>query len=285
MAKRTLLVFAFLLANLGGHRLSRPQQNDSVGTVVFRAGVVLGTGDVKPVPRQDFFLLSKSLSAIERETLEKYPLPTFGSYVDTLQISPELKAWMNRYEGSELLEAIKLHLTYEDTRKVPEFKKALELALLGYQATGKIPPSPSEKDRLRSDAKHIKKVRAFEDAVRHELESDSSLRGQVWAWLAQANPFLPSASWNGFLAEAIEDRRARARHQTPQYVVATTKTNLLGEGRFEQIKPGTYWLSNLHYAPVALARVLWDVRVELKTGEIKELELSNDNALRSCNAN
>ncbi len=79
----------------------------------------------EPVRGFPFFLLSKSFEEITREAEAAYPKPDMDAYIDKLEVSKELKAWMKKNHMMQLSGEDFIHkLKPADIMGVPEFFEA-----------------------------------------------------------------------------------------------------------------------------------------------------------------
>ena len=69
------------------------QQN---GSVDFVARATPSGGLDEPVRGFPFYLLSKSFEEISKEAEATYPKPDMDAFIDKLEVSNELKAWMKK---------------------------------------------------------------------------------------------------------------------------------------------------------------------------------------------
>src|SRR5713226_4955284 len=101
------------------------QSGAATGTIEFVARVTPASGRSEPALRQTFFLLRKSFADIRKEAGETEPKPDVAKFVDGLDISKELKAWMKRTHSTQLSgEEFRRLMKQDDVVDVPEFMNA-----------------------------------------------------------------------------------------------------------------------------------------------------------------
>ena len=100
-------------------------QNPATGAVEFQARVMPSGGHSEPVRGLPFYLLRKSLDDIRVETEKTDPAPDMNRFIDTLEFSPELRAWMKEHHTVNLQgKDFTSHLTGEDIVSIKEFMDA-----------------------------------------------------------------------------------------------------------------------------------------------------------------
>ena len=92
------------------------------GSVQFTARITPAGGVDEPVRSFPFYLLRKSYADIQKEAAATIPNSDMNSFIDTLDVSPELKAWMKKNQcvnlsGEDFIKKLKI----DDILKVPEF--------------------------------------------------------------------------------------------------------------------------------------------------------------------
>jgi hypothetical protein len=247
------------------------------GTVEFTARATPTGGRDEPAARLRFFLLHKSFADIRKEAEEPEPRADLNRFVDELNVSPELKAWMKRTRSVELSgEEFVRRLTANDVLEVPEFFEAF-LA----QNTGDLglpAPKSSEASQHKNQQKYEKQQREYSEQLRKYIRANPHTLAGIDIHLAAMNP---GQRW----ARAESSRRERMRQlalalaQT-KYLTAKTETDLEGRAALAHIAPGNYWLSTLEGEAVAGdARLRWDLPVTVRAGQVARIELSNLNSV------
>src|SRR5580704_2629741 len=114
-----IAILSLLSFALGAARTSAQTKN---GSVEFVARATPSGGLEEPVRGFPFFLLSKSFEEINREVDASLPRPDMDAFIDKLEVSKELKAWMKKnhwlqLSGGDFVEKVKP----ADVIEVPEF--------------------------------------------------------------------------------------------------------------------------------------------------------------------
>src|ERR1700685_86686 len=94
-------------------------------TIEFVAKATPSSGTDEPVRGITFYLLRKSFDDIGKEAAVTYPLVAMDAFIDKLDVSKELKAWMKKNHwvnlaGEDFIKKLKT----DDVMNVPEFHKA-----------------------------------------------------------------------------------------------------------------------------------------------------------------
>jgi hypothetical protein len=254
------------------------------GAVAFIARAAPSGGIEEPVRGLPFFLLSKSFEDITKEVEATYPKPDMNAYIDKLEVSKELKAWMEKNQRVQLSGEDFIHkLKTDDIMGVPEFYDAYIQRNSGDQTANFPKPKFKPADRVKDPIKYDKLKTEYTEAIRHYIEQAPESIDGIDLELANVDS---SAKWN-----ALEGKRAPEIHRRvlglaqSKYLVARTQTNLDGEGYLREIPPGTYWLSTLDVtANVGDARPRWDTSLTVRAGEQAHVALSNVNAVTASNS-
>jgi len=249
------------------------------GSVEFVAHATPSAGLEEPVRGFPFFLLSKSYEEITREVEASLPKPDMDAFIDKLEVSSEMKAWMKNNHWVQLSGPDFIHkLKSADVMGVPEFFEAYVNRMSG-DGTVKFPqPKYKPADKLKDPAKYAKLRTEYMDAVRHFLEDAPDSTDGIDLELENVDP---GAKWGLLQAKrAPEIRRRVLDLAQSKYFVARAQTNLDGEGYIQRIPPGNYWLTTLDVAAdVGDARPRWDVSLPVRPGQETRVALSNANAL------
>jgi hypothetical protein len=231
-----------------------------------------------------FFLLSKSFQDINKEVQETYPKPDKDAFIEQLEVSKELKAWMKKKQWVQLSGEDFIHkLKPDDIMAVPEFYDAYIQRNSGDQTVNFPKPKYKPGDRIKDPAKYERLKAEYTEAVRHYIEQAPESIDGIDLELAGIDP---NAKWSALDAKrAPEIHRRVLELAQSKYLVARAQTNLDGEGSLRGIPPGNYWLSTLDVAAnVGDARSRWDVSLSVRAGEPAHVALSNVNALASSSA-
>ena len=257
---------------------ARGQSSTDTGTIEFVARVTPASGRSEPVLRQTFFLLRKSFADIRKEAEETEPKPQLDKFVDGLDISKELKAWMKRTHSTQLSgEEFRRLLKPDDVIDVTEFMNAYILDNSVNVDVGFPRPKYREKDKTANPERYERDRKAYLEQVRAYLKKNPNSIEGIEIHLAEMDP---TPLWN----RELESWRKRAHERSfelaqTSHLAAKTDTDLEGRGTF-RAAPGTYWISSLEREAMAgEVRLSWDVPVLVQAGQVTRLELSNINAV------
>jgi len=250
------------------------------GSVEFVARATPTGGRPEPVLRFPLYLLRKSFAEIQKEAETSEPQPDLDRFVDTLEVSKELKAWMKRTRtvqltGSEFMRRV----TVNDIFDVPEFFEAYMTRNAGDVTVGFPKPKYRERDRESNPQKYERQRQEYHEQIRKFIETYPHSREGMDLHLVQLDP---GQRW----AQQQAERQRRVRNRwlalaQTRYLVARTETDLEGRGAFAGIPPGEYWLSTLEgEATAGDVRLRWDFPVAVRAGRATWLELSNINAVQ-----
>jgi len=276
-AALVLLVAATLLAaQQAGSFRQDPQQP---GAIEFTARVKPTGGRAEPVRELTFYLLRKSLADIEKEVEETELKPDLDRFINGLEVSDQLKAWMKKKRSVELAGTDFIRrLKVDDLLDVPEFYEAYMKHNAGDVAVGFPVPKYRESDRLQNPQKYEKLHQDYREAIRKWMVNNPQSVDGIDVHLDAINPGQRWALQQSELRRRIH-KRALDLAQT-RYLAAKTDSDLDGRGAFTGLPPGTYWLGTLDTEAVAGdARLRWDASVIVRAGQTTRLELSNLNAL------
>jgi hypothetical protein len=266
-----ILSFAALAANAAAQTQS--------GSVEFVASATPTGGLEEPVRGFPFFLLSKSFEEINKEADASLPKPDMDAFIDKLEVSKELKAWMKKNHWVQLSGEDFIHkIKADDVMDVPEFFAAYLRRNSGYAATN-FPKQKIKSSDAKDPEKAKKALADYRDAVRHYIEQNGDTIDGIDLELAQTDP---SSKWSELQAKrGPELQRAALEMAQSKYLVARAQTNLEGQGSLTGIRPGAYWLSTLDVsANVGDARLRWDAPLNVRPGERARVTLSNVNAVQ-----
>jgi hypothetical protein len=259
---------------------SRTPAQAKGGSVEFVARATPSGGLEEPVRGFPFFLLTKSFEEINREADASLPKPDMDAFIDKLEVSKELKAWMKKnhclqLSGGDFIEKVKP----ADVIEVPEFLAAYLHRNSGYPATNFPKSKVKSSDAAKDPEKAAKALADYNVAVRRYIDQNPDTIDGIDLELAQSDP---SAKWNTLQAKrGPELRRTALDLAQSKYLVARTETDLHGEGVLNGIQPGSYWLSTLDIsADVGDARLRWDTQLSVRPGKEEHVALTNVNAVR-----
>jgi hypothetical protein len=258
-------------------------QAPASGSVEFQARIQPAGGRLEPVRSLSFYLLRKSAADIRKEAEETEPPTDLNGFIDSLSVSPELKAWMKKnnsvsLSGKDFVKGLKA----EDVTGVPEFLDAY-MARNGASLNAGVPaPKYKESDRLANPEKYRREHEQYLQAIKRYITAHTeSLEGTD----AQLSDSDPTQRWVQRQAEQqrkIERRSQMLAHTT--YLAAQIDSDLDGRGAWNGLLPGAYWLTTLDTPALAGdVRLQWDVPVQVASGQTARIELNNLNAIEPAN--
>lgn len=249
------------------------------GSIQFVARITPSAGVEEPVRELPFYLLTKSFEEISHEAHAQIPGPDLNAFIDSLGVSPELKAWMKRHHWVRLNgeEMVKM-LTVDDIMGVPEFFTAYVARMSGDQTVHFPTPKYKPTEREKDPAKYEKLAVEYHEAVHKFLVNNPASTEGMYMNLEQVDP---SNKWDQLVKAAAPDlqRQILVLAQS-KYFVARTQTDLQGEGTLRKIPAGIYWLSTLGVsASAGDARARWDTPVNVRAGQTTYVTLTNVNSV------
>jgi hypothetical protein len=273
------LFAAFVLIAVAVSSLAE-RASAQTGAIAFTVRATPASGIDEPVRGFPFYLLTESYEQIHKEAAAVYPPPDMSVFIDKLDVSKELKAWMKKnhwvqLSGEDFLKKLKP----EDIVAVPEFYAAyLE------RSNGAISPDfPKAKykpvDKTKNPEKYQKLLAEYHEAIEHYIEQNPQSKDGMDLNLIDTDP---NAKWQELVAKRAPEIRQRAMELAQsKYFVARMETDLEGQGFIDRVPPGTYWLSTLDlHAEVGDVRPQWDVPVTVSAGQTAQVALSNVNAIQ-----
>jgi hypothetical protein len=272
-------------ATLAVAAAASPHALAQAGSIEFTIHVTPTGGVEEPVRGFPVFLLSKSYEEIQQEADAAFPKESLDDFIESLDVSPELKAWMKKnqwlaFSGQDFIKK----LTPNDILGIPEFYKAYMARNEGDQSTGFPSPKVKESDKDKYPEKYAKDQERYKDAIRrYILQIPESVNG-IDMNLQEVDP---NRKWHAMEAKRTpEVQRRLVNLAQGKYFVARTETNLQGQGFFPNISAGTYYLSTLNVpAAVGDVRPVWDVPLTVRPGEVAYSVLSNVNAVQGSARN
>jgi hypothetical protein len=276
--KITLYSFIFLS---GLTVASAPGAAAQSASIEFVAQATPSDGLQEPVRGFPFFLLSKSFVEIGKEAASSYPKPDMDAFINKMDVSPELKAWMKKNNWVMLSgEDFTHQLHADDILNIPEFKKAYLDRNEGDQSADFPQPKFKPSDEKKNPEKFKKLSDDYVQAVRHYIEQHPASIDGIDLGLSEIDP---SPKWKALMgARDVEIHRRTLDLAESSYLVARAETNLDGQAAMRGLPPGTYWLTTLDVpAIVGDARPRWDIPVTLHAGEAKYIALSNANSVHA----
>ncbi len=251
------------------------------GTVEFIAMVAPTNGHPEPARQMSFYLLRKSMAEIRAEVEQVQPPPDMDQFIDSLEVSPELKTWMKKHHSVDLRgKDFTKHLTSTDVIGVPEFLEAYK-DINGATLNVGVPENKVKAtDRKKNPEKFDRALAQYQLAMHRYIDANPDTLDGLDAELGDKNP---APRW----ARAQAEQQRYVTHRISelaqtQYLVAKTDSDLEGRGTLSAIAPGVYWITTLDTPALAGdIRLLWDRAVTVQAGQTAHLELSNVNAVET----
>ena len=265
------LIFGAILFATG----ATAQQN---GSLQFEARITPSGGIDEPVRSFPFYLLSKSYADILKEAAVTSPSANMDAFIDSLEVSKEMKAWMKSNHWVNLAgEDFVKKLKTDDVMNVPEFFHAYVERMIGDSTVEFPTPKYKPEDKTKDPEKYARLKKQYLDAVRAFLVQNPTSTDGIDLSLEEVNP---GHKWDMLKARSQTDTtRATRELAKAKYLIARADTDLQGQGYIRGIRPGNYWLSTLDVdANVGDARERWDVAVTVRPGGPTYVSLSNVNA-------
>jgi hypothetical protein len=250
----------------------------TTGRLEFLARVTPTAGRPEPVREFAFYLLTKSYTEIVKEMEEKDPVPARNEFIETLKVSPELKAWLKDHEILDLTmpDADKA-ITPEDVMHVPEFKAAYERSNSGGVTDGFPKPKYTEAEKTEHPDKYEKHKQEYLAALKKFVQTHPETISGVELELDAVNPQKKWAALQNAQSKRIQ-RTAPDTAQT-KFLVAKADTDLEGHAFISGLAPGKYWISTLNLdAASGDMRLRWDVPIVIQAGQTIRVELTNLNS-------
>jgi hypothetical protein len=253
----------------------------SAGRIEFVARVAPTGGQPEPVRQLPFYLLRKSFEDIRAEALQSAPAPDLNKFIDGLEVTPELKAWMKKHHSVQLSgEEFTKSLTSDEIVDIPEYFKAYMTHNAAYRGMGFPEPKFNEKDRKSNPEKYQAEKDQYDARVRKFIAATpDSVKGMDLE-LVDINPIAKWISFENKHAKMLDANALQLAQE--RYVVARTDTDLEGRGSFSGIAPGNYWIGMFGAEAISGdVRQQWDLRVTVRQGETASIVRSNTSAENS----
>lgn len=249
------------------------------GAIEFTAHVTPAGGVSEPVRGLPFYLLRKSFADIHKEADLTEPHPDLNTFVDSLKVSKELRAWMKKNKTVKLSgEVFTKSLKTDDVMNVPEFFDAYVEFNSANRGVGFPIPKYHERDKDKDPAKYAKLKQEYRDAIRKYLDSNPLSTDQMDMLMVELDP---SYKWEQLETERLPAiRRLTLQLAETKYLVARGTSDLEGHGSFRDIPPGEYWISTLEIdATIGEIHLRWDAPVAVRAGETTQFDISNVNSV------
>lgn len=260
--------------------ISCPLAHAQDGSIEFAAKATPSGGTEEPVRGFPFYLLSKSFADVNTEADRDNPSPDMDKFIDSLEVSKELKAWMKKNHWVALSGpdfTSKVHA--DDVMDVPDFFKVYTDRESGDQTAHFPKPKYKAGDQTKNPDRYKAAMDEYRDEVRRYLTQFPDTIEGIDIGLEDVNP---EWKWNEMQLKWKRERHGHVLALVQsKYIVARTETNLQGQGFFRNVHPGNYWLSTLDVsANVGDSRSYWDVPVSVQPGQTAYAALSDANVSR-----
>ncbi|HUA02092.1 MAG TPA: hypothetical protein VMB02_17270 [Candidatus Aquilonibacter sp.] len=277
--KKLLGVMFLLSTALVAPAIVTPAASAQTGSIEFVARVTPTDGLEEPVRGFPIFLLSRSYEVICKDASTSVPAPDMDAFIDKLDVSPDLKAWMKKNHWVTLSGEDFIHkLKVPDVMNVPEFFNAYKARNAGDEASNFPDPKFKASDEKKHPEKYKLQVDEYTEAIRAFMTQHPDSIDGIDGNLTEVDPSPKWTEIEGKYKSAVRQRGLNLARST--YLVAKVQTDLQGQGSLRGVPPGTYWLSSLDMtAEVGDARPRWDVPVTVQAGKTQFISLSNANAL------
>jgi hypothetical protein len=276
---RKAAVFTISIVTWAFCFVSEALAQSNSGALELTARITPTAARPEPVRQFTFYLLIRSYSDVVKEVEEKDPIPPRGQFIDSLKVSPELRAWLKSHDTLDLAEPdMDKLLTPEDILNVPEFLLAYQRSNSGGVTEGLPKPKFTDADKTDHPEKYEKQKQEYLNSLRKFIRSRPETVSGVELELDGVNP---QHKW----AALQNERRKRVQRVAPdvaqlKFLVAKGETDLEGHATISGLAPGDYWISTLNLdANAGDMRVRWDVPVKIERGKTTHIELSNLNSI------
>jgi len=265
-----LLLWAFLFVSVA------PAQT-ATGSLEFTARITPTAARPEPVRQFTFYILTRSYAEIVKEAEEKDPAPARDAFIDSLTVSPELKAWLKGHDTFDLASPdVDKLLSPDDILHVPEFLLAYQHNNSGGVTSGLPKPKYTDATRAEHPEKYEKLKQDYMTALLKFVRAHPETVSGVELELDGVNP---QRKWDALQSA----RRKRVQRTAPDLaqlkcLAAKVDTDLEGHASVSGLAPGDYWISSLNLdANAGDMRVHWDVPVKIEASRTARVELSNLN--------
>jgi hypothetical protein len=257
----------------------------TTGSLEFTARITPTAARPEPVRQFTFYILTKSYTDIVKEVEEKDPVPARDEFIDSLKVSPELRAWLKDHDTMDLGSPdIDKLLSPEDLIHVPEFLHAYERSNKGGASMGFPKPKYKEADRTKRPEKYEKQRQDYLAALQKYDRAHPESASTIELELEDVNP---QRKWSAIQSERHK-RVLRAAPEIAQlkFLAAKADTDLEGHASVSGLPRGDYWISTLNLeASGGDLRVHWNVPVKIEAGQTTRVELSNLNTTEASGSN
>src|ERR1700689_3990236 len=166
-----------------------PQAAAQNSTIEFVAKTTPSSGTDEPVRGITFYLLRQSFDDIGKEAAVTYPLVAMDAFIDKLDVSKELKAWMKKNRcvnlaGEDFIKKLKP----DDVMNTPEFHKAYVDRMSGDQGVAFPTPKYTPALKKKNPEKYDEEVKQYQAAIRAFLVLNPKSTDGIDLSLEEVNP-------------------------------------------------------------------------------------------------
>jgi hypothetical protein len=207
------------------------------------------------------------------------PGSDIDAFIDTLEVSKELKAWLKKTHWMNLSgEDFVKKLKPDDIMGVPEFFGAYTERETTDASVSFPTPKYKQEDKVKDPEKYDRLKKAYYDSVRAFLVAHPKSTEGMDMELEEVNP---GHKWDNFRSKDQDDlQRQTSELAQGKYLAGRATTDLDGNGHLRALQAGTYWLSSLNIpATAGETREIWDVPVTVQIGQTTYVALSDINSV------
>lgn len=246
------------------------------GSLKIKVGVIMGSGDIKYLPKVPFYLTSKSLQEIQISLIDNKLPPSLDEWLATKNASFELISltkkltsnWIDNLKSSNrVVERTELDIlekglksnSYEFVEQhpeIPEFQQILLMLEEDYKNCLSDPTNFMCKSTRERQYKSYSIEAVTNKSTFNYLKSNNSYQQYFQQWWFNINKV--------------------AKDQVKKYIITSCTTNFDAICTMDNIKIGKYFLTNLYPSKAGRSLILWDTKTSIKPG-YNYIELSNDN--------
>jgi hypothetical protein len=254
------------------------------GALEINARITPTAARPEPVRMFTFYILTKSYADICKEVEAGNAIPTREKFIDNLDVTKELKAWMKQHDIIDLAQPdLDKIVTVEDVMNIPEFLAAYQRSNSGGVTKGLPRAKFTEQEKKDHPEKYEKDKQDYLNALKKFIQQNPATIQGIELELDGVNPQRKWALLNNNHKRHIE-RLSPELAQT-KYLAAKVDTDLDGHAVLRNLPPGNYWISSLNLdASSGDARERWDVPITIQPGQTLRVELTNLNAADTLSA-
>lgn len=263
--------------------LAAAAQN-AAGSLDITARVTPSAARPEPVRQFTLYILTRSFADICKDVEAGDVIPDKIEFIDGLDASKELKAWMKTHDIIDLTTPdLDKSLDPDDIMNTPEFLAAYQRSNSGGVTHGMPMPKYKDSDKKDHPEKYAKEKQDYLTALHKFIQQNPATISGVELELDGVNP---QRKW-ALLQANHKKRTQRVAPELAQtkFLAAKVDTDLDGHAFLRDLPPGNYWISSLNLdASAGDARIRWDVPVSIQAGQTLRIELTNLNAADSLTA-